>query len=829
MSEAAVKRLADLIKEPLSQREPGPQGSETSIEGGFHIEEGWISAFLLATVIFSTVWSVQVAKWVDHLEFLSFSTLLGLVVGIFAAKQRYIHRLLFYGAVMVFGLFLTFWLTSLAYYNGSLGEMMTALVRWFNVIVSGDLANDNAIFLLLITFLGFGLAVVSAWLVYSVRAPWLMIVANAAVLLINLNNVDSGFIIFLVIFLLASLLLLLRLNLHASTIRWKRQGLRYPDDLGWDVMQAGTFISIAILVVSWILPGAYKDPLASQVWSTNNSPLVQMQDVWNRVISLNGGQNPSNHGNFLNTLTLGGNPNLNNEIVLKMQTDSTDASALYLANVSYEKYSHGQWTIDSTSSGSVKGNSPALPPSATMTQTIHETITLVNPPGQQYPYILGPAEIDSMSLDSTIWLSNGGIVTWLSSHGNLPSGTTYKVTSSISTADEQTLRTVPMPQDAPRFQADPHNPDAPIPTNAFSPVLVTNFTQWPQGVDKQRFATLAQAIIGEAGAMTMYDKMTALENYFHKNYHYSTDIHPPTGKDPTTWFLFESDKKGFCNYYASAMTLLARSIGIPARVITGYAPGTRSDPQGAYVVHGQQAHAWVQIYFAGYGWINFEPSPSFADFPRPAPGSSNSSGLSGVAATLPSGIVPPGMSAPAKNTADLNTSANNAGPQAQTFIRQDLSIGLGGLVLVLLFSVAAFAIWWRRLFRHYSLASQLYGRLCLLAQGAGVRMQPSQTPYEYLQELAVSALPREAATLEHLGDIYVRERWAAVDSPEHPSRSDELQELPALWRRLRPRLWLYVLAHPYFLLWGPRRLAQWLGQRWRALRQRNKFTSELRS
>src|SRR5207248_8469907 len=139
---------------------------------------------------------------------------------------------------------------------------------------------NDSIFLAVIRALGVLLAYSSAWLVYRTRSPWLMIVANAVVLLINLSNVDSGYIIFLVVFLMASLLLLLRMNLFESTRRWRRQGLRFSDDLGWDVMQAGALISIAILVFSWFLPSGYTNDTVPQVWNANANPWFQLEGNW---------------------------------------------------------------------------------------------------------------------------------------------------------------------------------------------------------------------------------------------------------------------------------------------------------------------------------------------------------------------------------------------------------------------------------------------------------------------------------------------------------------------------------------------------------------------
>ena len=65
------------------------------------------------------------------------------------------------------------------------------------------------------------------------------------------------------------------------------------------------------------------------------------------------------------------------------------------------------------------------------------------------------------------------------------------------------------------------------------------------------------------------------------------------------------------------MTIMARELGMPARVVVGYTSGTYDAKTQTWVVRGSNAHAWTQIYFDGYGWINFEPSPSFPTFVRP--------------------------------------------------------------------------------------------------------------------------------------------------------------------------------------------------------------------
>lgn len=107
-----------------------------------------------------------------------------------------------------------------------------------------------------------------------------------------------------------------------------------------------------------------------------------------------------------------------------------------------------------------------------------------------------------------------------------------------------------------------------------------------------------------------YDKAKAIETYLATKYPYTlTPGVPPMKKDFVDYFLFEG-KKGYCTYYATAMTVMLRSIGIPARYVEGYIlpPDSRD---GVFKVTNQQAHAWVEAYFEGFGWIPFEPTSPF--------------------------------------------------------------------------------------------------------------------------------------------------------------------------------------------------------------------------
>ena len=106
----------------------------------------------------------------------------------------------------------------------------------------------------------------------------------------------------------------------------------------------------------------------------------------------------------------------------------------------------------------------------------------------------------------------------------------------------------------------------------------------------------------------------ALERFL-QQYPYSLDptILPPAGADPVDHFLFEL-KQGYCDYYASAMVVLARTVGLPARFASGYAVQP-ADEAGRQTIYRINAHSWAEIYFAGFGWIEFEPTAGFAAQP----------------------------------------------------------------------------------------------------------------------------------------------------------------------------------------------------------------------
>lgn len=111
-----------------------------------------------------------------------------------------------------------------------------------------------------------------------------------------------------------------------------------------------------------------------------------------------------------------------------------------------------------------------------------------------------------------------------------------------------------------------------------------------------------------ASAKTNFDKAAALENHLRTRYGYTLQLPRTPVNDPIANFLFER-KQGHCEYFASSMAVMLRTLGIPSRVVNGFRTDEFNDLTGNYVVRAKDAHAWVEAYFPGYGWETFDPTP----------------------------------------------------------------------------------------------------------------------------------------------------------------------------------------------------------------------------
>jgi transglutaminase-like putative cysteine protease len=122
-----------------------------------------------------------------------------------------------------------------------------------------------------------------------------------------------------------------------------------------------------------------------------------------------------------------------------------------------------------------------------------------------------------------------------------------------------------------------------------------------------RIPQLAQQIT--KSSTNDFDKAAAIESYLKTRFGYTLVLPRSSAKDPIANFLFER-KQGHCEYFASSMAVMLRTIGIPSRVVNGFRSDEFNDLTGNYVVRAKDAHSWVEAYFPGYGWQMFDPTPA---------------------------------------------------------------------------------------------------------------------------------------------------------------------------------------------------------------------------
>lgn len=140
--------------------------------------------------------------------------------------------------------------------------------------------------------------------------------------------------------------------------------------------------------------------------------------------------------------------------------------------------------------------------------------------------------------------------------------------------------------------------------DAYLDTVRQTYLSLPETVEPE-VAALARQVT--AGCENDFDRAAALCRYLQAAFPYTLNQHiPPTDRDFVSWFLFE-EKQGYCTSFASAMAVMARCLGLPSRYVEGYA--ATPDGDGIARVTQKNAHAWVEIYFSGFGWLAFDPTP----------------------------------------------------------------------------------------------------------------------------------------------------------------------------------------------------------------------------
>ena len=279
--------------------------------------------------------------------------------------------------------------------------------------------------------------------------------------------------------------------------------------------------------------------------------------------------------------------------------------------------------------------------------------------------------------------------------------------------------------------------------------MANDYLQIPDHIQKEIYDIARKAA---AGKEAPYEKALAIQNYLRRNYRYNLNVqNPPDGVDFIAWFLI-GEQQGYCTYFASAMTMLCRIAGLPARYVTGYV--ALPNESGVTVVTGEHAHAWTEVYLNGFGWLAFDATPrddyGADEVPEEEPSGQQNEGAS-PSAPSPEPTVMPTV-APAESPTPEPSPApteepqggaptptpNPPTPDSNQPDQPDKKTRFPWWLLLLLALIGLFALRvyltepLRRAEKHPDRAvAILYGAVAALLSSRGLRRKPNETLHDF--------------------------------------------------------------------------------------------------
>jgi transglutaminase-like putative cysteine protease len=313
----------------------------------------------------------------------------------------------------------------------------------------------------------------------------------------------------------------------------------------------------------------------------------------------------------------------------------------------------------------------------------------------------------------------------------IPEGSTYSIISQVPNAATSQLRSA---------------------GTSYPEEITAKYTQLPpHGLERTR--ALASELTRDTD--NPYDAVLRMNEYLRKTYPYDLSIPPQREKmDAVEYFLFEQ-KRGYCEQFSSSLVVMARTLGIPARLTTGYVPGEYNPFTGLYEVRASDAHAWVEVYFPGYGWSTFDPTPGFDSTPWQyrKMGNFQGSGAFAFLAKRVGAALAPALGV----TGTLIRGVASLDPLSILVA----GMLVGGLYLAFVYTRRRFASRRKPQPRGPVKVSdaRLYSRyrkITASLEEAGIARQPQETPEEHARR-AAEAL--EEPGMAQLGDIYLYARF----------------------------------------------------------------------
>jgi len=682
----------------------------------------------------------------------------------------------------------------LALQVGERAELFYAHIWWWGYsALTGEPFTDptSTVFLLLMGLIVWGISSYAAWGLYRRRQVLASFLPVGLGLTVNVFYSRQGQW-YLLGFLAGVIFLSAWEHLFALEQKWKRTGMDYAEAIRLDVAMAGLLTSAVMLGLAYLFPYITTYKVSILFWKYAEQPWRVMADTADRLFNeVENPAGPAEEGPEIPAGPIvGGIPmsaisglprlhllrqgeELGSRVVMYVDTDEPPppvreeeyylrleelerAPKHYWRSMTYDVYNGRGWQNSAEEERSLLANQAISNLGEwEARKRLKQEFELLTPYelalyAANQPFIFDqPAQ--------SRWRSAGDLIGVESSSTEI----TYTAVSLVPEVTSDQLRAA---------------------GDEYPEWVTEHYLQLPDTLPS-RVRELAEQVVKEAE--TPYDQALLLENYL-RNYDYSLDIpSPPRNRDVVDYFLFEL-QQGYCDYYASAMVVMARSVGLPARLAVGYAMGSYDYLRGKYTVIERDAHSWVEIYFPSYGWVEFEPTAARSVFYRPGAPPSPLGG--GTTQRLPPKSLP---------------------EEADTAARWDWrSVAIaGGLMLWLAFLALS---GWRRWRQARMTPADYVGRFWEQLIRYGMRLKvmprPNQTPVEYaqafnsrLQERALDTahwaervardirLARREVNL--LTEAYVRARYSS-----HPLTGEDKYQVIHTWKQLRRRLLFLWLA-----------------------------------
>lgn len=756
---------------------PAPPATPAQQPGGRHRAPAYLSweellTFgLMLTALLSVVISVERADWVEEMPRLTVAALVGLLSGWILGRTKAPAYLLHLagvaiGLAVVVGMVMHTLRLANPLVDAGVGARWSQLWErvgiWFEQLGSGDVSTDPLPFVLLVVFAAWALAYIAAWAVVRWKNPWLALAPGGVALLTNISYLPGQPSLEFIVFLFAGILLFARLHLLRTVESWGGERSDAPPWLSIEVLNLATWVGVALIFLAWVIPTANNWGPVTGVWDRMVGPIEGRVDRAGRLFVGVNSKQPIEAHTFGAALPLKSSIRLDSDPLFSVETDRS----LYLRGATYDQYGTSGWrqtdvqqrkpaqlTVDAAVLGTQQTRSQFREP-------LRVRVEVTEPVADQRLFVAGDALVADRGVDLLTGPAAEDVVGFKPAD-RVGAGDSYVTVGARSAATVDRLVTA--------------SPDYPA-------WVRDRYLQLPDDLP-QEVRELAREIAGSDRVPFVI--ASKIERYLRETYPYSQSLgkRPPL-RDAVTFFLFDT-QKGYFDYHASAMAVMLRALGIPTRLAIGFAidEGSRDPQSGQVTVSERNSWAWTEVYFPGYGWVEFNPTPGLGAVVRAADDSQFVDPATGQPFEDPTLTVDPSLLPPELQPGlDSSPVEDLATPgDASAAARVFTWLLLAAVVVVAAAGGGRFA--WVSAFRGLSPASRRWAKVQVLSGWAGLQAHEQQTPNEAAATL--SSTLRPPVDVRPLAKSYVAERYGRPDAPRN---ADESAALDALYATTRKRL-----------------------------------------